>query len=185
MSERVHALKDKMIQRMNAHRRLVTASLPPGAVVMLKDVHRRFKFEPRNLGPYTIVRRTNNGAYLLRDQTGDILDRTVPLDQLWLLSKTPRAIDTRRDQGVYEVEDVVDHKGNEGDYSFLVKWKGYDEPTWVHQSKFIDTECIRKYWQGRQAKGQPEGPPAVELAEAKRPRRRNNLSALNEMCTDL
>jgi hypothetical protein len=172
MSERVHALKDKMIQRMNAHRRLVTASLPPGAVVMLKDVHRRFKFEPRNVGPYTIVRRTNNGAYLLRDQTGDILDRTIPLDQLWLLSKEPRASDKRRDQGVYEIENLQDHKGNEGDYSYLVKWKGWEEPTWVHQTKFIDTDCIRRYWQRKRAQ-EGQQPAAAPQRPLRRNARRN------------
>ena len=63
----MHNKKSKMVQSMNKHRRqLLPGSFPDGAIVMLKDPQRANKFEPKYIGPYSIVRRTRNGNYLLR-----------------------------------------------------------------------------------------------------------------------
>ena len=147
VSERINKGKDRMIQTLNKHRRMIIPSaLPTGSVVMLNDPLRANKFEPKYVGPYTIVRRAHNGAYVLRDQTGDIFDRHVPADQLKLLTKAARKKDTA--QPVYEVERVRDHRGDAGSYQYLVKWKGYDEETWEPQSSFLDDKVIQAYWGG-------------------------------------
>ena len=111
---------------------------------MLNDPLRANKFEPKYVGPYTIVRRAHNGGYVLRDLTGDIFDRHVTADQLKLLTKTSRKKDI--DEPIYEVERVKDHKGNPGSYQYLVKWKGYEEETWEPQSNFLDDKVIQGYW---------------------------------------
>jgi hypothetical protein len=49
----------------------------------------------------------------------------------------------------YEVEKIVDHKGdNPSNYEFLVKWKNYDstENTWEPLENFEDREVINRYW---------------------------------------
>ena len=116
-------------------------SLPTGATVMLIDPIRKNKFEPKYIGPYTIARRARNGAYVLRDGTGDVLDRHVPLDQLKLLSKRQLS-----NNNIYEVQSIVNHRGEAGNYEYETKWKGYNEITWEPQSNFLDDGVIKKYW---------------------------------------
>ena len=151
LSERVRSLKDAMVKRLNKHRRLLTESIPTGAVVMVKDPHKTTKQEPAYIGPYTVVRRTHNGTYVLKDQLNDLYDRHVPVDQLKLISKTPRTADRRdtRENSVFEVSRIADHRGTPGHYEFLTFWKGYDEPTWVAEEKFIDHAVITKYWKSK------------------------------------
>lgn len=145
ISERIRLSKSKMIQSLNKHRRvLLHSAFPPGAVVMLKDPHRQNKFEPTYIGPYTIVRRTRNGAYSLRDATGELLDRHVPPDQLKLVSRKARPVDL--ENNVYEVEKILAHRGSPGQYEYETKWKNYRETTWEPSSSFHDTALIRDYW---------------------------------------
>jgi hypothetical protein len=157
VNDRILLAKDKMVNQLNQSRRLVlTDSLPTGATVMLKDPNgNRPKFEPKYLGPYTIVRRARNGAYVLKDLIGDLLDRHVPIDQLKVLSKTKRApvaSDSALDDSVvYEVDHIVSHQGDPGHYEYLVRWKNFTsaDDTWEPQANFHDDEVIRNYWRGQ------------------------------------
>jgi hypothetical protein len=145
VSDRVRISKSKMVQSLNKHRRvLLHSTFPNGAIVMLKDPLRQNKFEPKFVGPYTIVRRTRNGNYVLRDATGDILDRHAPPDQLKLISRKARPSDL--EANVYEVERIIKHRGSPNAYEFLTKWKGYRQPTWEPSSSFQDTALITDYW---------------------------------------
>jgi len=158
VGERILKAKDKMTQTLNKHRRvLLGEKIPAGATVMLKDPLRRDKFEPKYVGPYTVVRRTHAGTFVLKDLTGDILDRHVPLDQLKLISRKARHKDSNGD--VFEVRGVVDHRGEPGHYEYLTTWKGYSdaEATWEPASSFLDDAFIRAYWRTKQA-GAPERP---------------------------
>ncbi len=145
VSDRIKGAKDKLANILTRNRRmLLPASLPTGATVMIKDVTRANKFEPKYVGPYTIARRAHNGAYVLRDVDGDILDRHIPIDQMKVVSKTGRL----KDQNTYTVQKIIDHRGDVGSYEYLVKWKDYtsDYNTWEPQASFNDTNCITKYW---------------------------------------
>ncbi len=144
ISDRIHTQKDKMVRTLNSHRRrLIISSLPTGAQVMLRDPIRKNKFEPKYVGPYTIARRSRNGAYVLRDATGDILDRHVPVDQLKLISKFP--LRTDRDN-VYVVDRIIAHRGTPGNYEYLITWKGYDDITWEPESHILDAASVKTYW---------------------------------------
>lgn len=146
ISTRILDKKKKMVEHMNMKRRsVVLKGLPAGTAVMLNDPRRQNKFEPKYIGPYNIVRRTRNGTYVLRDAAGDLLDRHVQLDQLKVLSKKEAKVKV---DDVYEVEKIIEHKGEPGNYSYLVKWKGYenDGNTWEHQASFFDDGVIKKYW---------------------------------------
>jgi hypothetical protein len=145
ISERMRMSKSKMVQSLNKHRRvLLHNAMPNGAIVMLRDPLRQNKFEPKFVGPYTIVRRTRNGNFVLRDATGDVLDRHVPPDQLKLVSRKARASDLA--DNVYEVEKIVDHRGPPGSYEFLIKWKGYHETTWEPAASLLDGAFVADYW---------------------------------------
>ena len=152
-SEKIKLSKDKMMQSLNKHRRTLLADgIPPGATVMLadplyvNDPGKKPKWEPKYIGPYTVIRRSRNGQYVLRDATGDILDRHVPADQLKMVSRRVRNID--RQKQIYEVDRILDHRGDPSNYEYLVKWKNYDQSlaTWEKQSSFLDNKCIANYW---------------------------------------
>ena len=134
-----------MVQSLNKQRQVLLHSpFPNGAIVMLRDQLRTNKFEPAFVGPYTVVRRTRNGNYVLRDATGDILDRHCPPDQLKLVSRTARPSDLA--ENVYEVEKILAHRGVAPNYEYHIKWKGYRTPTWEPASSFHDTSLIKDYW---------------------------------------
>lgn len=145
VADRVKVKKDKMLSGLAQHRRmLLPGAIPNGAIVMLVDPKRENKFDPKYIGPYSVVRRTRAGTYVLKDQTGDILERHVPADKLKLVSSKPRTVDL--DSSVYEVQQVLDHRGLAGHREYLVKWKDYHQKTWEPETSFLDTQCIRDYW---------------------------------------
>jgi hypothetical protein len=143
--DRTMVSKNKMIKALDSKRRLLTSnSFPVGAIVMLRDPLRQNKFEAKYIGPYSIVRRTRNGNYQLKDGTGDFLERHIPPDQLKLVSKKPRKQDTEEQE--YVVQYIVNHRGQTGAYEYETKFKGFPVPEWIPAENFVDTECISKYW---------------------------------------
>ena len=146
ISDRTRTSKQAMIKTLNKNRKtLLHNALPNGAIVMLVDQLRQNKFEPKYVGPYHIIRRARNGAYVLRDPaTGDMLDRHVPVDQLKLISKKPRVIDIKNNQ--FEVQEILQHRGSPGKYEYYVKWKDYNDRTWEPASSFLDDTVIKNYW---------------------------------------
>jgi transposase InsO family protein len=149
ISERIKGGKDKMIQSLNRSRKiLLPYSLPEGSTVMLKDPVRANKFEPKYIGPYTIIRRARNGAYVLKDATGMILDRHVPLDQMKIVVKGSRRRKIDESLETFEVESILSHRGDPGAYEYFVHWKGYsaDEDSWLSATRFQDTKIIEEYW---------------------------------------
>ena len=155
ISERILSGKNKLVQSLNKNRKqLLPTAFPTGSTVMIIDPHRSNKFEPKYIGPYTIVRRSRNGSYVLKDltPTGDILDRHVPADQLKMISKSKRQID--EEQPLFDVNRIVKHRGEPGFYEYLVDWTGYtaDEQTWEPATSFLDDTVIKKYWSENQFK---------------------------------
>ena len=142
--ERVKDKKSKMIQYLDKKRKVLLSPYPIGAVVMLKDPNKTDKFQPKYVGPYSIIKRTRNGNYKLRDETGEELERNVPPDQLKLISTKPRKED--HNNNVYEVEQILDHRGEPGNYEYKVKWKFYKSFTWEPEENFRDVTLIRDYW---------------------------------------
>ena len=150
--------KQRMVEHLNKRRNIISATaFPSGATVMLKDAkyiknpELKPKFEPKYVGPYFIVRRARNGAYVVKDESGMIVDRHVPADQMKLVSKEPRRIDEQKP--TFEVKRIKDHRGNRADnYEYLTVWRGYDddEATWEPASNFVDDAVIKKYWKEKQ-----------------------------------
>jgi hypothetical protein len=155
VSEAVLKKKQSMVERLDQQRRTLKGeAFPAGSIVMLKDpTPNRPKFEPKYLGPYTVLRRTRGGTYQLRDATGDNLDRTVPADQLKFVAKKPRRTDIDSlGHNVYEVETILNHRGQPGCYDYEVKWKGYPDPSWEPATSFLDDSIIRTYWKQQKTK---------------------------------
>jgi transposase InsO family protein len=151
VSDRIMSRKLRQSERINRTHRLISPlSFPTGATVMLKDPVRQNKFEPMYTGPYTICRRSRGGAYVLKDATGDLLDRHVPADQMKLIARRRRRKDT--EQPIYEVQSILGHRGSPGSYEYHVHWKGYDQPTdhtWEPAESFLDHQVIESYWRSK------------------------------------
>lgn len=146
VSDRIKIGRVQMIERLNAHRRiLLPSSLPSGTTVMIKDPMRKNKLEPPYIGPYIIHRRTRGGAYLLRDMTGDVLDRRVPPDQIKFVSRAPRSKDTN----VHIVNYIVDHRRVSNGFEYLIDWKDWyeEDRTWEPERNVIDKALVTEYWE--------------------------------------
>ena len=50
------------------------------------------------------------------------------------------------EEEVYEVEEICGSKGSPGDKQYLVKWKGYQEPTWVSEENILTKQTIQKFY---------------------------------------
>jgi hypothetical protein len=152
ITERTKNSKDALIKSLNKQRRqLLPSAFPSGSTVMITDPTRANKFEPKYIGPYIVVRRSRGGAYVLKDMTGDQLDRRVPPDQIKLLHRSARQKDT--DEPTYEVESVVNHRGDPGQYEYLVQWKNYNDEhnSWEPAVNFLDDKCIQDYWKSQRS----------------------------------
>ena len=136
-------------------------NLAPGTVVTLKDPHflkgaSRPSHKAKYLGKrYVVEKCTPHGVYVLRDMDGQLLDRRVAIDQLkpirsWRTSSTHKG-------DVYEVEKILDHRHN-ADFNcnqYLIKWKGYTEPTWEFDYNIIERRLIHNYHKHAKHASQP------------------------------
>jgi hypothetical protein len=121
---------------------------PDGAKVMTLDPILGEKLSPRYEGPYTIVQRNAGGAYILKDGTGTLLDRTYAPSQLKLV------LDDADESDTYEVERVVAHRPHTHDSNkkeYLVKWKNYSSKlnTWEPEENFVERSTLTDYWKDK------------------------------------
>ena len=145
--------------RVDKLRRHITdESLPTGTVVMIKDAKylldpsKKPSTAPTYVGPYSVVRRTAHGPYVLNDDRGVQLQRVVPLDQMKVLytpDDAPAGSAEKDDPTtVYVVEKIISHRQDEsGELEFLVKWKGYSsaENSWLTTTDFHDHNIVHDY----------------------------------------
>ena len=147
VSDRIRGKQSEMRKKLDAIRKKITSDeLIPGTVVMIKDplylLHPSLRptKEPQWIGPYTIVRRTLYGPYMLRDDTGDMYPRQVNYDQMKVVysPKDIPADGSTDEDDTYEVDYILDHKEVNGQYQYLIKWKYYDkkEATWESEEAF-------------------------------------------------
>ena len=165
VSDRISDKQQAMRSKLDALRKKVTSDeLLPGTIVHIKDptylLHPSLRptKEPMWIGPYTIVRRTLYGPYILRDDTGDIYPRQVNFDQMKVLyspSSIPADHADEQDD-TYEVDYIVTHKEVNGQYQYLIKWKGYDKSaaTWETEEAFNDPQPVERYFRLLQMKTQ-------------------------------
>ena len=168
INKRINEKKTEQRTALDKTRKtLVHTKLIPGSIVMIPDPlylvnpAMRPSTTPKFVGPYTVVRRTLNGPYVLRDGTGAPLDRHINIDQMKILlragEKPPRkplAEQQEHEHATtesYIIEEVVDNKVVRGEQKYLVKWKDYpaSENTWEPIHHFNDYGCIEKYWKNK------------------------------------
>ncbi|KAG0922488.1 hypothetical protein G6F26_013671 [Rhizopus arrhizus] len=115
---------------------------------MVRLPGRTSKLSPLYEGPYIVVRKTQGGSYVLKDEQNELLHREYVPSELKIVSIDETAIEDE----YYDVEDIRDHRGGPGQREYLVKWAGYGERenTWEKASSFSSTVPIDKYWLKRE-----------------------------------
>jgi hypothetical protein len=105
------AIYRRQMAMQAAHDRAHPLSPPlePGTTVMVRDPIRSDKNQPPYLGPYTVVSRASTSTYHLRDDTGALFHRAVPVDQLKVLhtASEPIVTDAVQSDGLKLVPDTV------------------------------------------------------------------------------
>ena len=154
--------------------------------VMIKNTDRQSKLDPIWVGPYSVVQRTTKGAYVLKDTTGELLPRNVAPNHIKVIASTPL-----QDDKFYEVEAVLDHRGQAPDYEYLVRWRGFnaEHDEWVSPAAFNDHRVVAEYWSRRgivagrpkvlkqRSKGYRRGVGAREGTPSKKRQRKHTRSA--------
>ena len=129
-------------------------------VVVVVPVKERTKLDTPHDGPFTVVRKTRGGSYVLKDVRGKILDRDYAPSQLKLISQD-YDLDSPCDD-LYVVDRIVAHnKTAPGTYEYQVRWEGYtpDDDTWEPESSFTNVHTIHDYWKrlGEKPEEKPKG----------------------------
>ena len=155
--------KNKNIKGKNVKR----DKLDVGDIVM-KKIMKKTKMGERWEGPFEVIEyNEDSGGYKIRERAGKVLKDTYPIEYLWLIDKCFEEEDRL---ATYEIEKVLDHRGNLENREYLVKWKDYKKNTWVKQERFNTTGCITDYW-----KSKKKGKEKEEKKENKNVRRSERL----------
>ena len=158
ISDRIKDRQAGMRKRLDALRKsIIQNDLLPGTIVMIKDPTYLLKpsvrpsSQPMWIGPYTIVRRTLYGPYIIRDDTGDTYPRQVTADQMKVVysaHEVPKRNEAEGDPS-YEVDYIIKHRETgEGTMEYYIKWKGYDlaESTWEPEENINDPQPVERYF---------------------------------------
>lgn len=151
---RSRAVQKKYRDKIEKIRRnIMTRDLPPGTQVMILDEKYlkgtpKPNTEPKYIGKYIIVRREVNGPYVVKDMTGEILDRKIPIDQMKILFRPGLIPAMQDDEDVWVVEQILNHRKVGGVTEYEIKWKGfgYNETTWEPEENIHDRNLIDVYW---------------------------------------
>ncbi|KAG1575272.1 hypothetical protein G6F47_013465 [Rhizopus delemar] len=128
IKERTQRIVEEYSKRYNKRKMLI--EIENGTHVMVKLPHRPNKLAPLYEGPYTVVRRTKGGSYVLKDEQNELLHRDYTPSELKVISIDESIIEDE----YYTVEEIRDHRGSSGSREYLVKWAGYGDRanTWCH-----------------------------------------------------
>ncbi|KAG1487530.1 hypothetical protein G6F54_012596 [Rhizopus delemar] len=130
----------------NSHRLVDYA---PDSHVMVRIPTKSGQLAPAYEGPYTVVRKNQDNAYILRDETGVLMPRAYTTTELKLISN--EEVIELDDQGneikSFEIEAVLNHRGPPKNREYLVRWKNYSSEwdEWLIADKFNDPNTLRKY----------------------------------------
>lgn len=148
IQKRAREMQRRMVESFN--KAVLHNEFPVGAKVMSLDPIKGDKLTARYEGPFTVVKRTVGGSYVLKDGSGAELGRKFAPSQLKLVLDDFEATVT------YEVKEILDHReSTEGGMEYLVSWKGYGvkDQTWEPQDNFIERKCLHDYWKSQERPG--------------------------------
>ena len=147
---RTKRVRQEYIDKLNKTRsHVLKRELPAGTKVMIKDPKwiknpsTRPKDAPIYIGPFIVRRRTQYGTYVLYDpRVHEEYERRISIEQM------KRCGIEKKDQyqhTEYEVEKILDHELRDGIDYYLLKWKGYKDPTWEPKANLNAPRLIQRY----------------------------------------
>ena len=146
ISEKSKNDKEKLRERLDGNMKIVEP-LKIGTIVYALDATRSSKWDPVYEGPFTVVRQNTGGAYILKDLTGIELKRNFTIEMLKVIDSDPNSNISDH----WEIEKIVDHKRENNEDYYLVKWKNFPETynEYVNVKDFADTAIIKKFWKNK------------------------------------
>jgi transposase InsO family protein len=144
VKERTRKIIEKYNEDFNKKHRII--DIPIDTPVMIKlQGGRPTSLSPLYDGPYIVVRKTRAGTYVLKDESNELLHREYVPSELKVVSIDETAIE----EELFEVEEIRDHKDEDGQRLYLVKWVGYGEREndWLPSDAFSSPITIEKYWE--------------------------------------
>ncbi|ORX42250.1 hypothetical protein DM01DRAFT_259097 [Hesseltinella vesiculosa] len=144
---RTTAVRNASVARFNRKNKIVT--FDNGSLVALASPILKGALDAKYHGPYKIV-GCKGGAYSLLDiRLNELLPKTYPPSALKSVSKEPNLPDD--DEKRWEVESIINHRGNPNNYEYKVRWVGFNDDwdTWEPAENFDDADTIARYWQRR------------------------------------
>ena len=64
------------------------------------------------------------------------------------ISEISDEVEMSTDDTVYDVENILDHRGEEDEIEYLVRWRGYGskDDSWEPEGNFASQDILEKYW---------------------------------------
>ena len=154
----VPAIREQIVKTKEAdnayfrkRHKILENPFPIGSSVMIKNVEKNKKTDPNYEGPYSVYGYTKNGSYILQDKAEAFLSRDIPTSHIKLISED--GIRPEENNHIFEIQAILNHRGEEPNHEYLVRWKGYDSSydSWEPPAMFDSKEVIETYWSRRKA----------------------------------
>lgn len=155
--------KERQVKTQNKANRTSSIVLQPGAEVYISSVGLHDKLWEKYKGPFTIVRQTKSGNYLVKNVLGEEIADSFPRERLKPVSKIER-------EKYHRFEKILDHRVNDkGVTEYLVRWNSGLEPdSWEPAENFADPEWISKYWKNKKSSKVQEEKQSATMKSKKR-----------------
>jgi hypothetical protein len=151
--DKTNAYVDNMKEKFDKYKNIIVSDFVKGTPVMVRIPTLKGSLTPSYMGPYTVVRKTKGGSYVLTDETGMLMDRDYTPSELKAISQS-NILDEEDDGKVYEIEGILDHRGTGSNVEYKIRWKGYsqDEDSWLKPEMITHENTIQQYWRRKLGK---------------------------------
>lgn len=147
MARRMKETQLKDHAKFSKHHKIIEEMLRLNSKVMIQNVDRSAKSDPKFIGPYFIRGYTTNSTYMLEDTLNQLLQRDVPLNQIRVLQRGDKRPENELLEEHYEVRAIINYRLRENNqYEYLTSFVGYKDPEWIIDTDFDSLEPVRNYW---------------------------------------